>query len=98
MATDTASLTVNAINNAPVLTSVSLAVNESQTVTLSGANVVITDVDSAAFSYTVSGLSGGIFQLSSAPGVAIWRLHQPQLAGGLVQFVDDGNEVAPHSA
>jgi parallel beta-helix repeat protein len=93
--TDTASLTVNAVNDAPVLTGLSLTVSEGQTVTLSGADIGVTDVDSASFTYTVSGLSGGIFQLSSAPGVSIVGFTSAQLGGGQVQFVDDGNEVAP---
>src|SRR6185295_13854215 len=95
MATDTASLTVNAVNDAPVLTGLSLTVGEGQTVTLSGADIGVTDVDSASFTYTVSGLSGGILQLSSAPGVSIVGFTSAQLGGGQVQFVDDGNEVAP---
>ena len=94
-ATDTASLTVTAVNDAPVLTASGLTVSEGQTVTLSGANIGISDVDSASFTYSVSGLSGGIFQLSGAPGVPITSFTSAQLTGGLVQFVDDGNEVAP---
>ncbi len=94
-ATDTASLTVTAVNDAPVLSSVGLTVSEGQTVTLSGANIGISDVDSASFTYSVSGLSGGIFQLSGAPGVPITSFTSAQLTGGLVQFVDDDNELAP---
>ena len=49
----------------------------------------------ASFTYTVSGVSGGYFQLSSAPGTPITTFTSADLAGGLVQFVDDGDEVAP---
>ncbi len=45
--------------------------------------------------YTVSGISGGYFQLTSAAGTPITTFTSADLAGGLVQFVDDGNEVAP---
>ncbi|HET7525450.1 MAG TPA: cadherin-like domain-containing protein [Burkholderiaceae bacterium] len=95
VATDTASLTVNPVNDAPVLTGVNLTVSEGQTVTLNGANIGITDVDSAAFTYTLSGLAGGLFQLSGAPGLAVSSFTSAQLSAGQVQFVDDGNEVAP---
>ncbi len=95
IATDTASLTINAVNDAPTVTSASLTVSEGQTVTLSGANFAVTDVDNAAFTYTVSGVTGGFFQLSSAAGTPITSFTSAQLAGGLVQFVDDGDEVAP---
>jgi len=43
----------------------------------------------------VSGISGGYFQLSSAPGTPITTFTSADLAGNLVQFVDDGDEVAP---
>src|SRR5205085_2675291 len=69
--------------------------SEGQTVTLTGANFGLTDPDSAAFTYTVSGIAGGFFQLSSAAGTPITSFTTAQLTGGLVQFVDDGNEVAP---
>jgi hypothetical protein len=90
-----ATVTVSAANDAPVLDSATLTVSEGQTVTVSGANFGITDPDSASFTYTVSGISGGYFQLSSAAGMPITSFSSAQLAGGLVQFVDDGNEVAP---
>ena len=86
---------VTAVNDAPVVTGASLTVNEGQTVTLAPANFGITDPDSASLTYTVSAVTGGIFQLSSAAGVSITTFTSAELAGGLVQFVDDGNEVAP---
>ena len=92
---DTMAINVSPINDAPVLASVGLTVVEGQTVSLSLAQIGVTDIDSAAFTYTISGLSGGMFQLSSAPGVAIASFTSAQLAGGLVQFVDDGNETPP---
>ena len=80
--TDTVTITVSAVNDAPVLTSVDLGVGEGQTVTLSPVSIGVIDVDGAAFTYTVSGLSGGIFQWSSAPGVAIGSFTGTQLSGG----------------
>ncbi|MCP4342639.1 MAG: hypothetical protein GY799_28095, partial [Desulfobulbaceae bacterium] len=90
-----ATINYTAGNDAPVVDSASLTLNEGETVTLSGANFGITDPDDTAFTYTVSGISGGYFQLSSNPGVAITTFTSANLTGSLVQFVDDGNEVAP---
>ncbi len=95
MDSETFFITVTDINVAPVVTSAALTVNEGQTVTLSPANFGITDPDDNAFNYTVSGISGGYFQLSTAPGTPITSFTSADLAGNLVQFVDDGNEIAP---
>jgi hypothetical protein len=90
-----ATVTYNPQNDAPVLDSASLTVSEGQTVTLAPGNFGITDPDNSAFTYSVSGVSGGYFQLSSAPGTPVTTFTSADLSGGLVQFVDDGNEVAP---
>ena len=78
-----------------MLTSATLTVSEGQNVTLDEANFDVADPDSSSFTYTVSALSGGYFQLSSNAGVAITSFTSADLGAGLVQFVDDGNEVAP---
>src|SRR6185436_17134605 len=90
-----ATITYNPANDAPVLTGASLTLNEGQTITLSVANFGVTDPDNASFTFTVSGIAGGFFQLSSAAGTPITSFTTAQLTGGLVQFVDDGDEVAP---
>ncbi|MCM8881758.1 MAG: tandem-95 repeat protein [Candidatus Thiodiazotropha sp.] len=92
---DTFTITVNPVNDAPVLDSASLTLSEGQTVTLSGANFGITDPDDSSFTYTLSGVTGGYFQLSANPGVSITAFSSAQLTASDVQFVDDGNEVAP---
>ncbi|MCC6474915.1 MAG: hypothetical protein IT514_14360, partial [Burkholderiales bacterium] len=51
--------------------------------------------DSAAFSFTLGAVSGGYFQLASAPGSPVTSFTSAELAAGQVQFVDDGDEVAP---
>ncbi|PVV16030.1 MAG: hypothetical protein B6D82_02005, partial [gamma proteobacterium symbiont of Ctena orbiculata] len=94
-ATATVTITINGSNNAPVLTSAGLTLDEGQTVTLSDTDFAITDADDTAFTYTVTGVTGGYFQLSTNPGVSITNFTSVNLTGGLVQFVDDGNEVAP---
>ena len=96
--TDTATIDITAVNDAPVFNAASLSVSEGQTVTLSGANFGVTDPDSTTFIYTVSSVSGGYFQFSGNPGVAVTSFTTAQLSGGLVQFVDDGNETAPSFA
>ncbi|MEW8118199.1 MAG: Ig-like domain-containing protein [Candidatus Thiodiazotropha sp.] len=91
----TVTITINGSNNTPAITSAGLTLDEGQTVTLGDANFAVTDADDTDFTYTVSSISGGYFQLSTNPGVSITSFTSANLTGGLVQFVDDGNEVAP---
>ncbi|MES9926148.1 MAG: FG-GAP-like repeat-containing protein, partial [Candidatus Thiodiazotropha endolucinida] len=93
--TATVTITINGSNNTPSITSADLTLDEGQTVTLGDANFTVTDADDTDFTYTVSGISGGYFQLSTNPGVSITSFTSANLTGGLVEFVDDGNEVAP---
>ena len=93
-ATDTIAVTVNPINDAPVVTSALLTISKGQAVTLSGANIGITDPDDASFIYTVV-RSPVDSPTSSAAGTPITTFSSADLAGGLVQFVDDGNEAVP---
>ncbi|HYC46805.1 MAG TPA: cadherin-like domain-containing protein, partial [Burkholderiales bacterium] len=90
-----ATITYTPVNDAPVLTGAALTLTEGQIVTLSAANFGITDADNAAFTYIASAVSGGFFQLSTAAGTPVTTFTSAELAGGLVQFVDDGNEIAP---
>ncbi|MFM2054099.1 MAG: hypothetical protein RL456_2136, partial [Pseudomonadota bacterium] len=80
---------------APVLDTVALTVREGATVTLTGADIAATDPDSPALTFTVSGLTGGRFELASAPGVAVTGFTLAQLGAGEVRFVHDGGEAAP---
>ncbi|MEP3825084.1 DUF4347 domain-containing protein, partial [Marinobacter sp.] len=82
-------------NEAPVLDSAALTLIEGQTVGLSAANFGITDPDDTEFTFTISGLNGGYFQLSNNANVPITSFTSAQLNSGLVEFVDDGNEVMP---
>ena len=83
------------VNDAPVVVAASLTVAEGQTVAVGTANFNVSDSDSNSFTYTVSSVSNGRFQLSSNPGQAISSFSTAQLSAGLVQFVHDGGEVAP---
>jgi hypothetical protein len=90
-------MTGTAQNDAPVLTNNSLTITEGGSVVLSSSDLSATDVDDAAVSltFTVSGVSGGQFELFGSPGVAITSFTQAQVSGGQVQFVHDGGEAAP---
>ncbi|NTW57056.1 MAG: hypothetical protein HGB20_08455 [Chlorobiaceae bacterium] len=90
-----ASITYTPVNNAPVLTSAEMTVSEGGTVTLTPGDFGISDPDSSSFTYTLSGVTGGYFQLSGAAGKAITGFTSVQLADGVVQFVDNGDETAP---
>ena len=92
---DVVAITVGSVNDAPVLSSVALTLSEGQTVTLALADIGVTDPDNASFTFTASAITGGFFQLSSAPGTPVTSFTTAQLSGGQVQFVDDGNELAP---
>lgn len=90
-----ASITYTPVNDAPVITAAALTLSEGATVTLTAADFSITDPDSASFTFTLSSVAGGYFQLSSAPGTPISSFTSANLAANQVQFVDDGNELAP---
>ena len=85
------------MNDAPIITQNSLTLSEGQTVVLGAGDLAATDVETAdaALQFTVSGVTGGQFELVSNAGVAITTFTQAQLTAGDVQFVHDGNEAAP---
>ena len=83
------------VNDAPVVVAANLTVAEGQTVAVGTANFNVSDSDSNSFTYTVSSVSNGRFQLSSNPGQAITSFSTAQLSAGLVQFVHNGGEAAP---
>ncbi|MEM8499380.1 MAG: LamG-like jellyroll fold domain-containing protein [Pseudomonadota bacterium] len=92
-------LTVNisASNDGPVLSNNNLTVIEGNTVTLSAAQLSASDVDSddSTLIFTVSGVSGGQFELASSPQVLITSFTQAQITAGQVVFVHDGGEAGP---
>lgn len=97
--TDAASIgiTVNATNDAPMLTDNTLTISEGQSVTLTNANLNTADPDNAPaqLTYSVSNLSGGQFEHTSNPGVAITSFTQAEVDAGQIVFVHDGGEAAP---
>ena len=84
-------------NDAPTIVSNSLTITEGDTVVLTSTDLNSTDFEQTAsqLTYTITGISGGRFEYVATPGVAITGFTQADINGGLVQFVHDGNEVAP---
>ncbi|MGB3650700.1 MAG: DUF4347 domain-containing protein [Rivularia sp. (in: cyanobacteria)] len=94
-ATETAAITVNAINDAPKLSNNTLTIDEAGSVTLSNTNLSATDVDNddTTLIFTVSNLQNGEFQLNS---VTTTSFTQQQITDGLVKFIHDGSENPPN--
>jgi VCBS repeat-containing protein len=90
-------ITINGVNDAPVIDKAIIAVSEGGTVVLSQANVGITDVDSTSFTFIVSNVTHGTFQ-TTADGVT-WidatSFTSAGLNAGHVRFVHDGGEATP---
>lgn len=97
VATDTAQLTVNAVNDRPVITTNQLVLSEGQTVVLSSAMLAGTDVEDAAGAllYSVTSVTGGFFARVASPTVAITSFTQQEVIDGAIQFVHNGGEAAP---
>ena len=94
---DTFELSIGNVNDAPVIGNNWMTLGPGDTVTITTAMLEATDVDHAAggLQFTISGVSGGQFELISAPGIGITEFTQAQVAAGEVVFVDDGDDVAP---
>ena len=84
-------------NLAPVLVNNAFTVKQGQTLTLTPADISATQGGSAVGSLTfiISTVTGGHFQLTSAPGIVITTFTQAQIQEGAVQFVQDGSATAP---
>ncbi len=90
-------VTVNPVNDAPVLGSNTLTIAEGGTVVLTTAELSATDVDNlnGTLTLTVTNVTNGQFELASNPGVAIGGFTQNQIAAGVIVFVHNGGEAAP---
>ncbi|MFK7888671.1 MAG: cadherin-like domain-containing protein, partial [Gammaproteobacteria bacterium] len=97
---EAAIITFNNVNDAPELANNALTISEGATVVLDGSDLSATDAETAAVSlaFTVSGVTGGQFELVASPGSAITTFTQAQIANGDVLFVHDGGEAAPSYA
>lgn len=86
------SITVNPINDAPIITGdLTMAVNEGNTVTITTADLGFTDVDDVAsgVTYTASNISNGHIEVS---GVIQTTFTAADVIAGIVDFVHDGSE------
>src|SRR5262249_28815746 len=96
-ASSIASLILNPVNDAPVITAASLAVDEGGTVPITPASIGVTDPDSASFALTVSNGTPGAFPTTTDGGT--WTnassLTTADLAASHVRFVHDGSVTAP---
>ena len=89
-------VTVDGVNDAPVLVNNSLSLEEGETVVLSPDNFSATDadLDDPSVFFIVTDVTGGQFRFGpQGPATSIFS--QGQLAGGQVVFEHDGGENAP---
>jgi Cadherin-like/Cadherin domain len=84
----------NIDDSAPVLTANRLDISEGGS---AAPSIAAADSDSpaSALTFSVTGASGGRFELTSAPGVAVTTFNQADLDAGRLRFVSDGSEAAP---
>ena len=94
---ETFAITVNDLNDVPVIGSPGLTVSEGATVTVTAADLAVADADDAdsAVTVQVSGVTGGQFENTAAPGTAITQFTLADVAANSIQFVHDGGEAAP---
>lgn len=95
---ETVAISVNPVNDPPVLGYFNLAVAEGGTTVLSSSDFHITDPDSSSFFFTVTNLTGGQFEvLTEGHWVAAptGGFTVDDIAAGNVRFVHDGGNAAP---
>lgn len=90
-------VTIQPQNDAPVIVSNNLTVNEGGTVTLTNSNLSSTDIETSnsALQYTTSNVLHGFFALTTLPTASINTFTQAQINNGDIVFVHDGGELAP---
>ncbi|WP_338416311.1 cadherin domain-containing protein [uncultured Sphaerotilus sp.] len=93
-ASQSLAVVVDNVDEAPRLDTNALAILEGGT---ARPVLLASDVDTpaAALVYTVQDLTGGRFEQTTAPGVAVTRFTQAEVDAGAIRFVADGNEAAP---
>ncbi|MGY3620481.1 cadherin-like domain-containing protein [Bradyrhizobium sp. USDA 10063] len=88
--------TIPAADAPPVVHSATLAVSEGGVVLLTPANINVTDLDDSSFTFTVTNVTHGKFQVLGGEGwIDTASFTSADLAGGHVRFVHDGGEAAP---
>ena len=91
---ETAVITVNPVNDKPILENNSLTISESGSVTLSNQNLFATDVDNddTTLTFNITNLENGSFEVNQ---VVANSFTQHQITYGLVKFIHDGSENQP---
>ncbi len=79
-------------HGAPTITANTISIADGGTLVLGPSNFNTIDPDSspAELTYTVSGITGGRFELVASPGTPITNFTQAQINAGQVQFVHNG--------
>src|SRR5205085_1528497 len=89
-------VTFTNVNDAPAITSAALTILEGETVVLGATDIGVSDPDSTSFTFTVSNVSHGTFQvMDGGSWTDATSFTSGDLADGHVQFVHDGGEDAP---
>lgn len=85
------------VNAPPVITHASITVAEGGTAILTAANIGVSDIDSTSFTFTISHVTHGVFQVSSdgIHWIDATTFTSADLYAGHVRFVHDGGGVAP---
>ena len=92
----TGSVDFTHVNNPPVITSATLSVTEGGTTVLKPSDFGITDPDSDSFTFTVSNVTHGKFQIAGGEQwIDTTTFTSADLAAGRVHFVDDGSAHPP---
>ena len=81
----------------PVLVNNHLEITQGQSVVLSPNILSAYDLNhnNNSLLFTPSNITGGSFEMLSAPGIALASFTQAQVTSGAIQFVQDGSAIAP---
>ena len=92
-----ATMTINRINDQPVLGNNSLTVNQGDSITLGSSNFSATDIDDSdsGLTFTITSLNHGLFYLISDLSTPITSFTQAQVLASQVRFVHDAGEIVP---
>jgi VCBS repeat-containing protein len=90
-------ITINGVNDAPVIENAAIAVSQGGTVVLTAANIGVFDPDDTSFKFTVSNVTHATFQTTTdgVTWVDATTFTTADLAAGHVRLVHDGGVVAP---
>ncbi len=90
-------VTVNPVNDSPVITANNFAITEGQALTISATELAATDLetDDDSLRFFVSRVSGGHFEWTGTPQFQTTSFTQAQVYAGQVLFIHHSDESAP---